>query len=62
MLQQLELLIHGLAPGDLTSSSRSLIRQVGPLSGTGGNRGQGLSTKGIFKGPEGTEMENKIYT
>jgi hypothetical protein len=29
-LQQLELLIHGLAPGDLTSPSRRLIRQVGP--------------------------------
>jgi hypothetical protein len=26
-LQQLELLIHGLAPGDLTSPSRRLIRQ-----------------------------------
>ncbi len=29
-LQQLELLIHGLAPGDLTSPSRRPIRQVGP--------------------------------
>ena len=53
MLQQLELLIHGLAPGDLTSSSRSLIRQVGPLLGTGGNSGQGLGTAqmGVSKSP-----------
>ena len=33
MLKRLELIVHGLAPGDLASQSRTLVRQVGLVPG-----------------------------